>query len=650
MGRISAATVRHYPHLFVGMFVALSLGVALVGVTARAIFAAVSAPASTVGQALTLPAGNGSVWTVRDTPDDMGALISVLGLGATVSAFVTVMVVAGAVALSVSLRRRDIGLLRMAGAGKGTVRRLVLAEALVVAVPAAMVGSVIVIAASGPAFATLNRTSLADIDITPGPLLLPLAVAVGSGLLLAVLGALAGSGTATRTRPHAALQEANLDSGGMTFTRTAAGILFLGAGGVMVGLTFTMDDDSATPVAIFGTIFLAIGLTAFAPVFVPPLLRLCMVSLRVADPVPGRLAATSVGTARRRTSSLVAPVLGVLTVVGIFATVLATSAAGAREDLVARDAAQLQVTAQDGLSTADLHTIRSTPGVAIVTAPVPVDVALAGTFDVTVQNAAAVDLPALAQTNRFDLVEGRLAPLKPNEVAISSENASWEGWHAGDQIHYGVFGGQVKTARIAAIINAGLTLPPVILPEGSVDIRPTTARIQLGKGASADRVERELRTALAARHAAISASRSTTAAEQEQQDHINWIALLILAAPASGYAIIGIASTILMATSLRRSDVSTMTRLGLSHGQVLRTAFWEALATNLIGIILAAALVAFGSFAFRASVPVYHGTATLSIPWSLLATLAGGCLVTSLAASLIATTHLLRSRQPNTTG
>lgn len=649
MGRISAAAVWHYPHLFAGMFVALSLGTGLIGITAQAIFAAAAAHPGVAGQTLTLRPGGGPPQTVSNTPEDMAALISILGLGATVSAFVTIMVVAGAAAFSVSLRRRDIALLRMAGAGKGTVRRMVIAEALIVAVPAAVAGSVIVAAASRIAFARLNATGLAAVRIAPGPLLgPPLLIAVGSGLLIAVLGALAGSGTATRTPPHAALREATLDSERPTMPRLVTSLLFLAAGTVMVGLTFGMKSDTATPVAIFGTIFLAIALIGSGPLFIPALLRLSMLPLRAADPVAARLAATSAGTARRRTSSLVAPVLGVLTVVGIFATVLATSAAGTRQDLLNRSAAELEIMSSRGLSAAELQAIRSVPGVATVATPVPAQVALAGHWDVTVSDAEAADLATLARTSRFTVVEGRLAPLGPGEVAMAREYAGYEGWHAGDTITYGVFGGHVRTARIAAIFDAGQALPPVVLPEGSAGAPPSAAQLRLAVGAPEAEVAKRLDTRLRGDGVTVTASKATVSAGQQRQDHANWIGLLILAAPASVYAVIGIASIVVMAASRRRSEVSVMRLLGLARFQVLRVAFWEALGTTLAGAVLAGGLVAFGLIAFRASVPVYGGQAPLSVPWNLLLTVAGGCLGTNVIVSTLCTAYLLRGRRPAT--
>lgn len=90
-----------------------------------------------------------------------------------------------------------------------------------------------------------------------------------------------------------------------------------------------------------------------------------------------------------------------------------------------------------------------------------------------------------------------------------------------------------------------------------------------------------------------------------------------------------------------------MRMLGLSGGQILRVAWWEALGTTLVGATLAAVLVALGGVAFRASVPVYGASAMLTVPWTLFLTVGLGCLVTNVAVSLLSTVHLLRGARPD---
>jgi putative ABC transport system permease protein len=229
---------------------------------------------------------------------------------------------------------------------------------------------------------------------------------------------------------------------------------------------------------------------------------------------------------------------------------------------------------------------------------------------------------------------------------MAQEYAGYEGWHAGDTITYGVFGGHVRTARIAAIFDGGQTLPPVILPEGSIGAPPPTAQIRLRDGAPAPEITKRIAAKLPGDGITVTETGAALSAGQQQQDHVNWIGLLILAAPASVYAIIGIAGIIVMAASRRRPEISVMRLLGLTRFQVLRLAFWEALGTTFAGTVLAAGLIAFGLTAFHASVPTYGGNAPLSVPWTLLLTVAGGCLGTNLIVSLLSTAHLLRGRRP----
>ncbi len=640
MWRVSVRAVAHYPQLFAGMFVALALGVTVIGVSAAALLAAIGVPTTAAGPALTLPVEDGTSATVHQTTDELGALISVLGIGATVSGFVTIMVVSGAAALSVALRRRDFGLLRLVGCSGGAVRRMVLTESLVVALPAVLVGCAAVVVSTPWAFARLNETRIAPVAIAPGSLWLPLAIAAGSGLLFALAGVLLASGAATRTPPTAALREADLDSGRLTVGRAVVAALALVGGAVMVVTAAGTNDDSGTPLAIFGTVFLAVAACAAGPAYLAGVLRLLMMPVRWVDPVAGRLAGQSVTSARRRTASLVAPVLAVLAVVGIFATVLETSAAGTRADVQARNAAQLEVAAPNGLTESDLAAMRATPGVDGVAAPVEVDVAVSFPWGAHQEVAAAVDLVELSKTNRFDVTAGKLAPLGRGEVAVGRELADWYDYRVGGTLTYGIFGGQAQQAVIAAVIDGGISLPSLLLPADAASERPSSARIRLSEGASDADVRgalaRELGTGVE-----VTSVHAVVDATQAEQDRTNWIALLVLALPASVYAIIGIASTIVMAAGRRGRETATMRLLGVSRDQVLRVAAWEAVGTTVAGIILAVALVAAGTAAFHASVPVYGGAAPLRVPWILLVPLALGCLVTNVVVGLLSTARLL---------
>ncbi|MFD8706679.1 FtsX-like permease family protein [Kitasatospora sp. NPDC059648] len=162
---MSVQSVRHYWALFVGTFVALALGVALVGVSASALAATWAVPpVAASGMASVTPTDQaGGSHTVTTGQADLGGVQSVLAMGGVVSGFVTVFVVAGTCAFGIALRRRDMGLLRLVGAGGPQVRRMVLGESFVVAVPAAALGCVLAAVATPATVRALNGTGLSPV-------------------------------------------------------------------------------------------------------------------------------------------------------------------------------------------------------------------------------------------------------------------------------------------------------------------------------------------------------------------------------------------------------------------------------------------------------------------------------------------------------
>ncbi|WP_435282029.1 FtsX-like permease family protein [Streptomyces koelreuteriae] len=471
MWRISLYSVRHYWALFAGTFVALALGVALIGMSASALAATWAVPTSTEAgrPSVTLTDGTGTARTLSSGDVDLGGVQSVLAMAGVVSAFVTVFVITGTCAFGIALRRRDMGLLRMVGAGGPQVRRMVLGESLAVAVPAALTGCVIAAVAAPVAVEALDGTGLSPVDLRPGPLLWPLVCAAAGGLFMAVLGTLAASKRAARVRPTEALREADLDARTMTAGRGTAGALSLVTGAVMLAPAPGAGAEAATPLALFGTMALAVAATLLGPVYLPPVLRLMALPLRWADPVAGRLAAESVRTSRRRTASLVGPVLAILAVVGAFTTVLSTTGAATEADDRARTVAQLVVEPArgDSLSADDVKALRADPRVAAVSAPAALEVAVAGPDSVWREQAAVADPAALARTHRISVVDGSLEALRPGTVAVSREFADWYGHRAGSTVTYGLFGGRPVKARVAAVLEGGSAVPSLLLPGGT---------------------------------------------------------------------------------------------------------------------------------------------------------------------------------------
>ncbi|MBI0385130.1 ABC transporter permease, partial [Streptomyces albiflaviniger] len=115
-------------------------------------------------------------------------------------------------AFAVAQRRREFGLLRVAGATPGQLRRMVFAEALVVGVLASATGCLLG-AYGAPRLADrVADGGLAPRGFTIGDHIWPYHLAFWTGLCVALCGAAAASWRAGRTGPAQALREASADT------------------------------------------------------------------------------------------------------------------------------------------------------------------------------------------------------------------------------------------------------------------------------------------------------------------------------------------------------------------------------------------------------------------------------------------------------
>ncbi|WP_128430381.1 FtsX-like permease family protein [Streptomyces cyaneus] len=650
MWRLSLRSVRHYWALHLGTFVALALGVALIGVCGTTLAAtwAVRQPSTAGGQSVTLRDGSGSRHTLVGGTVDMGGVQSVLAMAGVISAFVTVFVIAGTCAFSVALRRRDMGLLRLVGAQGTQVRRLVIGECAALAVPAGLVGCAAAAVAAPWAVRGIDGTGLSPVPLRPGPLAGPLVFAAGAGLVIAVLGALAASRRAARVGPTEALREADLDSQVMTVGRGCFGMLFLVAGTVMVMIAPGAGAEAATPLALFGTMALTLAAALFGPVYLPRLVRALLTPVKWTRSVSGRLAVAAVSTSRRRTASLVGPVLSIVAIVGIFTSVMATTGAAGDADERHRTVGQLVIEPRsgEGLTRGQLARLRETPGVRAVSAPAALELAVAGPYSAWKEQGAVTDLTALVRTHRITVVEGTATALRPGTVAVSKEFADWYGYHKGSRLTYGLFGGAPATARVATVLDGGSVVPHVLLPTtvSAEASAPTRATVLLDGATAGSPAAAGARLAdrLGADQVRVTTTSRWFADTSTDQQRLNRFVLLVLTGPACAYALIAVASTLVMSYSRRSREVAGLRVVGTSRAQLLRMALWETLTTTAVGAGIAALMVGVGLWAYRGALRVFDGTVPVSVPWTLLLSLVGACLAVAVTVGQIAIRSLLK--------
>lgn len=634
---VAVATLRKRWLGFAGSFVALTLGVALIAAT---------------GLLVTTSAG------LENSDPTAPSLKKLLTFMAGMSGFVSLFVVASTFAFAVAGRRRETALLRAVGATPRQIRLLVIGESVVVSLVAAVAGSLL-----GPALAPLFARWLADrgaapegfaVEFSAGPLLIGSAIEVG----VAVLGAYAAARRAGRVRPVEALNAAAVDGKVMTPGRWVWAVTCLALFGTVVALFLTMPpgmrqdpqlrDPQNLPVwSLLIDVMAIMALALFAPVAVPPLVRLLSLPVLPAAGAVGMLARQNALAAVRRTVSTATPVFLVIGLTGtVVGSTLAFGEARARQSRAALSAPY--VVEPDGgsrLSTAAVRHLRELPGGRTTTIHPTLVSDLGGGMTGGTTAATAIDGDA-AGTWKLKTEAGSLAALKGSTVAVSSDLATSNNWRIGDRLDATLADGTPLALELVALVRTPLSLPEVLLPYAPVashltgDKQPTAAFVSTSSGAA---------PALDAADAAkVTRTARWGSGDDDPRARSDWITMIAILGPALLYALIAIINTMMMSTGDRLRDFATLRLTGGNDRQVLSMVGAEAVLTAATATVLAV-LVTTGTQA--ASLMLINrrvldaGSAlSLSLPWPAIGVSALAALALALVSSVLPARLALRAR------
>lgn len=200
-------------------------------------------------------------------------------------------------------RTRELALLRCIGASQRQVRRLVIAEALIVSLISALLG------AGLGALLTWTLFPLMSLPVVPADLTIPVLAGIGVGIALGLLCSISPARRATRVAPLAALRPVEPGSSDdaahrIRWTRILAVLIFLvGAGGLVYALSSRKLEAG---IGFGGLLF--IGVVSISPVLVPLLVRALTVGWKRAS-APAELAVANVERNRSRTVATAAALI-----------------------------------------------------------------------------------------------------------------------------------------------------------------------------------------------------------------------------------------------------------------------------------------------------------------------------------------------------
>ncbi|MFF9852882.1 ABC transporter permease [Streptomyces litmocidini] len=558
-----------------------------------------------------------------DPERDARALVTLgalLGTSGGVTTFVSVFVVASTFAFAVALRRREFGLLRTAGATPGQIRRLLLAEAAVLGVLASATGC-----ALGALGAPLLARALVDGGLAPawftiGEASWPFHTAFWTGVTVALAGAVAASRRAGKVGPTAALREADVDADVLPLGRAVLGTVLLLAGLGLLVWTCATEPSALLKRKTYTTLpmLLITGVALLSPLLVRPVARL----LRSRGAV-GTLVRENSAAAVRRTAAVAAPVLVTVALAGtLFGS--ATSVTRAKEAESREQTAAQYVARGEGLREP------TAPDGAVLSATGATSVFVRDGAEAVVKYGAraVADPAAFAELARLPVVAGDLRDLDDRSIVVNEE---FERHRVGETVEvWRADGSGPVRLRVAAVLALGTG-------DNGPYVTPANA-----PGAALDRID--ARGGGAATVRALEASGGTVSSghRPSEGNPQNRLGMILVLGIALVYTVIGLANTLLMATSVRGGELASLRLAGATRAQILRVVTGEAALAVAIGTGLGLVVTGVVLGALGAGLAALSAPVVLALPWTVTGAAAGACATVAVASAALPAWRLTR--------
>ncbi|MET9270614.1 ABC transporter permease [Kribbella sp. NPDC003557] len=521
------------------------------------------------------------------------ALIAVAGSFGGIAAMTMMFVVASTLALAAQHREREFALLRGIGTTPGQVRRMILGEALMVSLPAVVLGCLPGIFLGRFLFDQLSSHGVASPVIEFAQGWIPFAAGAGAAVLAAIGAALIAARRSAKIKPVEALVEASLQRKWFSWIRLLFGLLFLGGGLALLIVTATvMSGPLAASTAGPSILCWAIGVALLGPFWTKLVLGIWRWPVQALTRVNGRLAIRNLSA---RSVALSAAAMPVMLAVGISTANLymQTTQVHASSEAFTRDLRADAVLVSDaGLSPALVSQVRAVPGVASASAFVrsmgAVDDPRKAPFDEDGAPVIGVDAQGANGTAPVRLTSGSLAGLSGSTAAVPEYMATKTGRGVGSEITMTLGDGTTVKLRVVATFAAERGYESIILPAALVAAHTTDGLTkQLLVRAEPGTDVRPGLAKVAAAHPGVQvADRSTLVASNvedlQTQAWINYMLVGMLIA----YTAVSVVNTLVSTTLRRRREFALQRLTGSTRFQVLRMLTTESTLVTLTGVTL----------------------------------------------------------------
>jgi putative ABC transport system permease protein len=584
-----------------------------------------------------------------ETAEKLAYATDLFGPMAGIGGFLAVFAIGGTLGLSILQRRREMALLRAIGTTPWQIRRMIAAEAVLLALLAAVPGYLL-----GIPLAHLLRAILADQGLAPaefavraGPL--PLLVAGGTGLVLALASAFTAVRQASRIRPAEALRETAGPQRLVTVPRLLLAGAALAGGLAILALTQHLGGEVGVAFLALVALLLMAATGLLAPALTRVLEPPAGVLVAAVTRTTGWLAHAGAATAVRRVSSSAAAIMISVAMAGYALLVTAvlndTTAAQGRERVVAdrilvpRDAAGLP----PGVAAAASR-LPGAASVSPITGTTFVSSVLGTPETVPAQ---AVDPATAGRVLDPGFREGGWDGLTaPGTVLVSRSHARGHGWHVGSRFHGWLADGTPTDLRVGGVFDRSLGFADIVFPRAALagHLRDgldgaVLIRSRPGQAAALDRALDGLARAQPSVRVVDRAEYAgATGTSIERNLTGTYLVLAVLVA----FTAVSLVNTLVMGTAARSREFALLRAVGASRRQTVRMITWETVIAMAIGVVLGTVIAC---VVLAGANGALSGTMRLSgLPFPLYPLVLAGVLCMSLAASTLASLVALASR------
>jgi len=554
--------------------------------------------------------------------DFLGFLTTALLVFACVALLVAAFSIFNTFSILVAQRTRESALLRALGASRPQVLVSALVESAIVGVLGSVVGAGAGLLVASGLLAAMEGAGFGlptdGLQVANGSLV----TAVVVGMLVTMAGGIVPAWRSSRVAPLAALREVEVDTAATSKVRAIVGFL-VAATGVAVLLLSSGPDDLTR--AGLGAVVLVVGVLLLGPVVARPVGNLLGAPLALRG-VSGDLARRNAVRNPKRTSSTAAALLVGVGVVSLF-TVFGASVSQSIEDTVDRTfGGELALTpAGAGFSGAGLDT-----GLVAQLDETPeVDVAAglgygAATLDGRNDDIGFADPKALSQVAEFDVVEGDLATVDDQDIAMSDEYAVDHGYALGDTVEVGFADGASETFTLAATYDQSTMGGDVLVPQARWTAHNPQASFFLIMVGLADDVS------LAEGRAAVEAltagqggpdimDRDEFVESRASEIDVLLTIIYALLAVAILIALMGIANTLSLSVHERTRELGLLRAVGQTRSQLRAMVRWESVIVATFGSIGGMGLGLFLAWGLVRALNAAEGFGTFAVPVGSLA-------------------------------